>query len=148
VGELLGDRRYLEFADRVFGIGVGNIDGDGLLAAEVARASRARHYHLFAATPLAGIALITHRRLSADEAERMGRLTSAVAESFADPDGGSVARAARTSQSAEARVGALYLLKPFATDGRTAEMLDGLTKGVDPVDQFVGGRVDFLLDRR
>jgi poly(beta-D-mannuronate) lyase len=141
------DRHHLNFARRVLGIGLDNVDAAGLLAAEAARGHRARHYHLFAAAPLAGTALLLREPLSPDRRRRMGLLAAAVAESFAEPGGGRIARAAGTAPSAEANSSALALLRPFATDPLTVRRLGDLTLGVAPVNPFLGGRLDFLIDR-
>ncbi len=58
VGAVTGEQRYLAWGRKVFDHAMGQIQPDGSLPHEMARAAKALHYHLFAAAPLVLMASI------------------------------------------------------------------------------------------
>jgi poly(beta-D-mannuronate) lyase len=58
VGAVTGDPRYLAWGRKVFDHAMGQIQPDGSLPHEMARAAKALHYHLYAAAPLVMMASI------------------------------------------------------------------------------------------
>jgi poly(beta-D-mannuronate) lyase len=58
VGAVTGDPRYLAWGRKVFDHAMGQIQADGSLPHEMARAAKALHYHLYAAAPLVMMASI------------------------------------------------------------------------------------------
>ncbi|MCC2954365.1 alginate lyase family protein [Massilia sp. IC2-477] len=80
VGAVTGEARYLAWGRKVFDHAMGQVQPDGSLPHEMARAAKALHYHLYAAAPLvlmASILDIQHPHL--DRLVRFG------AENVANP---------------------------------------------------------------
>lgn len=58
VGAVTGNERYLAWGRKVFDHAMGQVQPDGSLPHEMARAAKALHYHLYAAAPLVMMASI------------------------------------------------------------------------------------------
>lgn len=58
VGGVTGDARYLDWGRKVFDHAMSQVAADGSLPAEMERAAKALHYHVFAAVPLVMMASI------------------------------------------------------------------------------------------
>lgn len=82
VGGVTGDARYLDWGRKVFAHAMGQVAADGSLPAEMERAGKALHYHVFAATPLVMMASI----LNLYDA-RLDRLVAFTVAAAADPSG-------------------------------------------------------------
>ncbi len=61
VGSITGDRRYLDFATGVFDTAMTQINSDGALPLELARAAKASSYHSFATEALVMLSSILNR---------------------------------------------------------------------------------------
>ncbi|MRW93754.1 alginate lyase [Duganella sp. FT80W] len=94
VGGVTGDARYLAWGRKVFAFAMSQVADDGALPAEMGRAGKALHYHLFAATPLAMMASI----LNLHDA-RLDKLVSFTMAAAADPSG--LARVTGVAQEPE-----------------------------------------------
>lgn len=80
VGGVTGDARYLDWGRKVFAHAMGQIQPDGSLPLEVARAGKALSYHLYSAAPLVMMASILE--LDDPALERLLRFS---VRSVADP---------------------------------------------------------------
>lgn len=80
VGAVTQEQRYLAWGRNVFDHAMGQIQPDGSLPHEMARAAKALHYHLFAAAPLVLMASILDVQHPA-----LDRLVRFAAEGVADP---------------------------------------------------------------
>ncbi|OON64676.1 alginate lyase [Massilia sp. KIM] len=80
VGAVTRDARYTDWGRKVFEHAMGQIQPDGSLPHEMARASKALHYHLYAAAPLVMMASILDRRDPA-----LDRLVRFAVDGVADP---------------------------------------------------------------
>lgn len=80
VGAVTGEARYTGWGRKVFEHAMGQIQPDGSLPHEMARASKALHYHLYAAAPLVMMASILDLRHPA-----LDRLVGFAMNGVADP---------------------------------------------------------------
>ncbi|MDX2307358.1 MAG: alginate lyase family protein [Hyphomicrobium sp.] len=91
--------------------GLGDIGVDGTLPLELARGSRALHYHAFACMPLVTLAWLAHQRgedwISIENAA-LGRLVRATAEGLAEPE--QFDRLAGVAQERPVKPGAGWLM--------------------------------------
>ncbi len=74
-GAVTGEARYLDWGRKVFDHAMGQIEPDGSLPLEVARAGKALSYHLYAAAPLVMVASILD--LQHPKLDRLVRFSSA-----------------------------------------------------------------------
>lgn len=79
-GAVIGDARCLAWGRKVFDFAMGQVQPDGSLPLELARAGRALNYHLFAAAPLVMIASILDV-----QAAPLDRLVAFSMDGVADP---------------------------------------------------------------
>jgi len=87
-GVALNDRRLLAWGVERYGVGISQVTADGTLPLEMARKSKARHYHNFALMPLVLIAEVAARNgmgLYAEAGGAIHRLAGRVTDSLADP---------------------------------------------------------------
>lgn len=82
VGGVTGDTRYLDWGRKVFAHAMSQVAADGSLPAEMERAGKALHYHVFAVTPLVMMASI----LDLHDA-RLDKVVSFTVAASADPSG-------------------------------------------------------------
>lgn len=97
VGAVTGDARYLAWGRKVFDHAMGQVQPDGSLPLEMARAAKALHYHLYAAAPLVLMASIFDVRHPS-----LDRLVRFAAEGVANP--AAIERMAGAVQERPARV--------------------------------------------
>jgi len=87
-GVALNDRGLLAWGVERYRVGISQVGADGTLPLEVARKSKARHYHNFALMPLVLIAEVAARNgmdLYAEAGGAIHRLAGRVTDSLADP---------------------------------------------------------------
>jgi poly(beta-D-mannuronate) lyase len=82
VGGVTSDPRYLDWGRKVFAHAMSQVAADGSLPAEMERAGKALHYHVFAVTPLVMMASI----LDLHDA-RLDRVVNFTVAASADPSG-------------------------------------------------------------
>jgi poly(beta-D-mannuronate) lyase len=83
-----GDRAGLDWAIEGYRLGVGQIDADGMLPLELARAGKALHYHAFSVAPLVMLAEIGAANgidLYGERGGALERLVASVVEGLSDP---------------------------------------------------------------
>ncbi|QBE67005.1 alginate lyase [Pseudoduganella lutea] len=96
-GAVTGEQRYLAWGRKVFGDAMRQVQPDGSLPLELARAGKALHYHLYAAAPLVMMASIFDVQHPALE-----RLVRYAVDGIADP--ARIERAAGAPQELPARI--------------------------------------------
>ncbi|MDQ2083336.1 alginate lyase family protein [Xanthobacteraceae bacterium Astr-EGSB] len=83
-----GDRAGLDWAIEAYRVGIGQVDADGMLPLELARAGKALHYHAFSVTPLVMVAEIGAANgidLYGERGGALGRLVANVVGGLSDP---------------------------------------------------------------
>ena len=83
-----GDRSGLDWAIASYRVGIGQIDADGTLPLELARAGKALHYHVFSVAPLVMVAEIAAANgidLYGEPGGALGRLVARVVEGLSEP---------------------------------------------------------------
>lgn len=143
-GLVSGNKKHVAYGRYVLDLGIENIDERGLLAAELARGARSRHYHLFAASPLAALIVTTRAELSPRQNEKFQQLIRAVVESLDDPKG-DIIGALAGPQLSETRWSDVILLQSFVSnDAPLLSKMERLTRGKNPRQLFLGGDLSFL----
>ncbi|HEY5800734.1 MAG TPA: alginate lyase family protein [Burkholderiaceae bacterium] len=128
VGAVTKDPRYLAWGRKAFDDGMAQVQADGSLPYEVARGSKALHYHLYAAAPLVLIASILDVRHSS-----LDRLVKVSTDAIADP--ALIARLAGAAQEKPPRVPGWLAIynrradKPILQDAMPAENWDARMGG-------------------
>ena len=146
-GMVTGNQQQIAYGRSVLDTGLANIDQHGFLKAELARESRARHYHLFAASPLAALVMLTQADLSAVQKRRFQLLIRVIVTSLADRTGAPIAKQSGP-QVPETRWSDLLLLKPFVSnDPQLTSIIDRLTHDRKPSQLQLGGDFGYLLAR-
>ena len=121
-GAVTGEKRFLDWGQRVFDRAMADVAADGSLPHELARGRKALKYHLFAAAPLAMLASVLDRH-----SPRMDALVAYCLKGIADP--ASVAATAGTEQEGP------------INDNEVAWLQISLRQHHDPaVAAFVAGR--------
>jgi poly(beta-D-mannuronate) lyase len=82
VGAVTGDERFLAWGRKVFDHAMSQIAADGSLPLEMARASKALHYHSFAAEPLVMLASVLDV-----QSPKLDQLVRFTLQGIADPSG-------------------------------------------------------------
>ncbi|MET1754015.1 alginate lyase family protein [Novosphingobium sp. RD2P27] len=148
VGRVLGRADLKSEANDILALGASQVREDGTLASESNRGTRARHYHLFAAAPLATIILLQEVPTSAVTRRQLHRLASSIIQSTDDERDSSIAKRAGAPQQAETTPFLYPLLHVFAFgDSSISERVETLAKGVNMRSFFLGGELSFLLSR-
>lgn len=146
-GLLNADRSAMEFARGVLGAALDGVDADGVLVAEMKRGRKARHYHLFALIPLSAAAILLEATLTDTETTAYRRLVDRTLEGFEAPARSLFVAKTGVAQDA-GHVGAIVLVAPLVSDEPAlVARVTALARDQRPVSYFLGGSLQFLLDR-
>lgn len=145
VGKLNADAAASDYARGVLEAALTQVDADGILAKEIGRGRRARHYHAFSVIPLAAIALLTDSDPEAIGDGGFDRLAARIASDFEDPAGGLIAQRAGPQEPAR-NLGQLSIVTPLLkADPALAERYRKLTEGERATNYFLGGDYAYLV---
>jgi poly(beta-D-mannuronate) lyase len=150
-GVALDDRTLLDWGIAKYRAALGQIAADGTLPLEIARKSKARHYHLFALQPLVFIAETAARNGLDLYAERDGalhRLVARVLQSLDDPS--YIARAAGATQEWVGNLdgGKLTWMEPYYARFADARLRPWLDRYRPLKNRRTGGNATLLYGAR
>lgn len=149
VAKLVYSTELMNFADLALKMGLLSIRSDGFLPQELARGKLARHYHIFAAAPLAAIMTLQPQSITPTGREAYCRLATAISGSGIDDEKGKFRAITMIDQQRDSSVtlSDLRLIQTFcqSINQQYSAWPERLGQEFYGYDFFLGGDVRFLL---
>lgn len=145
VGRVNDDADATAWARDVLIGALGEVDADGVLAAEARRGRKALHYHVTSIVPLSAVAILTGTDPAAVSGDGFSRLAHRIVSDVEDPKGGLLGARSRQPQD-PVQKGQLSLVAPLIRDDPAlAGRIAALAAGQRAVSYFLGGDLGFLI---